>query len=76
MGDERQKFLDAYVNLPMPLRKDIIAVVDGEPISWLIAYKEIKAETELGEKVLKELVELKLWDWGRLWFQKMQKKLF
>ena len=45
MVDARQKFLEVYVSLPFPLRKEIIVVVEGEPISWIIAYKEIKAET-------------------------------
>ena len=62
MEPARQKFLEIYVNLPIPLRKEIIAVVEGEPVSWIIAYKEIKAETNLGTKILKELIELKLWE--------------
>ncbi|MFH1588536.1 MAG: hypothetical protein ABIA76_04330 [Candidatus Diapherotrites archaeon] len=56
----RQKFLDLYVNLPIPLRREIIAVINSEPVSWNIAYTEIKANTEFGKKILKEINKLKL----------------
>ncbi|MBU2099953.1 hypothetical protein KKG83_04670 [Candidatus Micrarchaeota archaeon] len=61
MKDLRTKFLDLFVNLPIPLRREIIVVIDNQPISWNIAYKEIKAETKLGKRILKELDTLGLW---------------
>lgn len=60
MCGKREKFLGLFVNLPIPLRGDIIAVIDEQPISWNVAYIEIKGETKLGRKILKELIELKL----------------
>ena len=55
MEKERAIFLNAYANVPEPLKKDTIVLVDGKPYSWETAYFEIKKETELGEKILKSL---------------------
>ena len=56
--DSRIKFLNIYANLPLNIRKEVIAVLDNEPISWNIAYIEIKGETKKGEEVLKLLKKL------------------
>ncbi|MCX6802645.1 MAG: hypothetical protein NT067_06065 [Candidatus Diapherotrites archaeon] len=56
----RAKFLDLYVNLPIPFRREVILVVDKQVISWNVAYIEIKGETALGNKILEELERLKL----------------
>lgn len=61
MGEAgKDRFLRVYANLPMNLRKEIIAVVDKEPVSWEVAYREISSDTKLGQKVLKKLVELEV----------------
>lgn len=54
----KSKFIITYANLPMGLRKEIISVIDGEPITWYVAYIEIKKETKLGEKILNNLILL------------------
>jgi hypothetical protein len=51
-------FLKVYSNLSMDLRKEIILVIDSQPITWAVAYEEISKETELGEKILKKLIEM------------------
>jgi hypothetical protein len=56
MSEER--FFKVYSNLPMNLRKEVIVVIDKEPISWEVAYLEIKNKTGLGTKILKNLIEL------------------
>jgi len=56
------KFIRVYSNLPLKIREEIIAVIDGEPVSWNIAYKEIANNTEKGKEILKKLVSLKVID--------------
>lgn len=51
-------FLKVYSNLSMDLRKEIILVIENQPITWAVAYEEISKETELGEKILKKLIEM------------------
>ncbi len=54
----RERFLKIYSNLPLGLRKEIILVMDGEPITWNAAYIEVKNNTSKGKKILKMLKEL------------------
>ena len=60
----REKFLRIYSNLPINLREEIILVLDissekKAPVTWNVAYLEVKNNTELGQKILKKLEELK-----------------
>ncbi len=56
----RDVFLRHYANLPIPVRKEIILDL-GErgPITWDVAFREVRAETPLGSEILNKLVELK-----------------
>ncbi len=56
MEDKKAKFLRVYANLPDNLREDIIVVVEKKTYTWNSAYFEIKNNTELGRKLLKELI--------------------
>ncbi len=56
----RSKFISSYANVPQNLRKDIIVIIDKEMYSWQTAFYEIKEKTELGDKILKALNQLKL----------------
>ncbi|MBU4299672.1 MAG: hypothetical protein KKB09_00475 [Nanoarchaeota archaeon] len=49
-----------FSNIPINLRKEIILVVDDQPITWNVAYIEIKNNTPLGKKILQKLVELEI----------------
>lgn len=55
-----ERFMKVYVNLPINLRKEVIVVIDKEPISWDVAHNEISHNTELGKKILKRLIELNI----------------
>ena len=57
-GDKKARFVKVYSDLPINIRKEIIAIIDEEPISWNVAFLEIKNETELGEKILNKLISL------------------
>ena len=58
----KDKFFKFYANLPMNLRKEIVldlGVDQGGPITWEVTYREINANTELGNKILEKLIDLK-----------------
>ena len=55
----KDKFFKVYANLPLNLRREIILVIDDEPIPWRVAYLEIKGETKLGKQILEKLEALK-----------------
>lgn len=60
MENLRENFLKVYANIPLNLRDDIILVFNQQPITWNVAYFEIKTNTENSIKILTELRELKL----------------
>ncbi|VVB61404.1 Uncharacterised protein [uncultured archaeon] len=58
--DIRERFLKIYANIPLNLRKEIILVLDNEPITWNVAYVEVFNKTDKSKKILKKLEELNL----------------
>ena len=58
--EEKYKFLKVFSNLPLDMRREIILVIDEQPITWNVAYDEIKNETKLGKKILEKLIKLEL----------------
>jgi len=60
--EENQKgnFLKVYANLPLEERSQIIVFINNEPISWIMAQREILEDTELGKKILKKLADLEI----------------
>jgi len=57
----KEDFLKTYVNIPINLRDNTILVLDdGRPISWDVAYFEVKNDTELSQEILASLKELEL----------------
>ncbi len=54
------RFFKVYSNLPMNVRKEIVLVIDDQPISWAVAYNEIVNKTEVGRKIFKKLIELEI----------------
>ena len=56
-----ENFFKVYANLPLNLREEIVLVLPLRgPITWNVAYLEIKGETEVGKNILKTLAELKI----------------
>lgn len=49
------KFRGIYANLPLGLRKEVVAVVNDEPMSWQVIKLEIDAETQAGFDALEFL---------------------
>lgn len=59
--DKKTRFLEIYSNLPIKLRDEIVLVLsDKGPISWNVAYVEVKNDTKLGKEILTKLEELKI----------------
>ncbi|MBS3056196.1 MAG: hypothetical protein J4473_02045 [Candidatus Aenigmarchaeota archaeon] len=56
MNEDR--FIHVYVNLPFKVREEIVVVIDGEPVSWSIAYQEIKHNTEKSKRIIKKLIRM------------------
>jgi len=52
------RFSRVYNGLPIAERKNVIVLIEEKPISWELAYREIKYDTELGKKIGKKLIEL------------------
>ncbi len=54
------RFVKVYNNLPLPERDLVCVVIDGDGITWRLAYEEVKKKTELGERIQAELERLEL----------------
>ena len=56
--DKKQRFLKIYASLPLGIRNEIVLVLDGEPITWDVAYIEVSNDTDLSSKILDKLEKL------------------
>lgn len=54
------KFVKVYNNLPLAERDMPCCVIEGDAVSWRLAYDEIKKNTELGQRIQAELENLQL----------------
>lgn len=58
----RSLFLKLYASVPDKLRGEVVALVDGKTHSWNSAFFEVSGNTALGEKILKKLEEIGLFE--------------
>lgn len=56
----KAKFLKMIASVPLPLRNEIIAVINNQTISWNAAYGEIKENTSKAKEILEHLKQIKL----------------
>lgn len=58
----RERFLKTYANVPLALRGEIILTLgeDDKPITWDVAYLEVKSQTEIAKKILEKLEGLQI----------------
>ena len=58
----REKFLKVYANVPLRLRDDAILLLGDEkkPITWDVAYLEVRENTEASKEILEGLKKLDL----------------
>ena len=70
MDQLRERFLRIYANLPLPIRDQVVLVLNKKltatdedikmPISWNVAYLEVSQKTELSAHILEEMAGLEL----------------
>ncbi|MBU4201805.1 MAG: hypothetical protein L6243_03440 [Candidatus Altiarchaeales archaeon] len=54
MEDKRARFMRIFANIPEKIRgEDIIAVIDDRSYTWNTAMIEVKNNSELGKKIIK-----------------------
>ena len=58
--DKRSLFKRIYANLPLGLRKEIVVIVDGEPMTWNAANIEVENNTKKGDELLEKLTQLSI----------------
>ncbi len=58
--ESKEEFFRIYSNLPLEEREKVVIILDKEPISWNLAYQEIKNNTKRSQKILKILKELEI----------------
>ncbi len=56
----KAKFLKLFASVPLPLRDEIIALVENQPISWSAAYGEIRQDTDKAKIILTHLKRIGL----------------
>jgi len=55
----RDSFFRFYANLPIGVRREVVLELpERGTITWEVAYREIKENTDLGKTILQKLVEL------------------
>ncbi|MBN2880937.1 hypothetical protein JXM83_02685 [Candidatus Woesearchaeota archaeon] len=54
----KSQFLRLFANVPVPLRNEIIAIIDKQTFTWLTANLEIRNNGKYSEKILKSLEEI------------------
>lgn len=58
MDSPATKFQQIYANLPLNQRKEIVIVIDDEPLSWNAVKIEVDNDTEKAQEILEKLVKL------------------
>lgn len=56
----KSAFLQACARVPLPLRNEIIAVVDKQAVTWMVAKEEIIRDTKNAAKILQQLRTIKV----------------
>jgi len=58
----REQFLKVYANVPLSMRDEIILLLGDKkrPITWDVAYLEVREKTEVSKGILQELKDLDL----------------
>ena len=59
----KAKFFDTIGRVPIPLRGEIIAVIEDAPVSWAVANAELLNNTPKSKKILEQLRKI-----GVLWW--------
>jgi hypothetical protein len=61
MQPTKQRFMKLYADIPLGLRRDIVAVLDEDgPVTWNTAYVEIENDTDKGRAILTKLEQMEI----------------
>lgn len=60
MSDAKERFMKVYANIPLQVREEIILVLDSKPITWNVAFIEVKNDTKDAKRILDKLDEMEL----------------
>jgi hypothetical protein len=52
------KFQQIYANLPLGARTEIVATIDGAPMTWNAVYIEVQQRTEKSKQILSFLEKI------------------
>ena len=55
---DTSRFMKVFANLPMNIRREVIAVVDDKPLTWNAAYLEVSEKTDVGLLITSKLIEM------------------
>jgi len=58
--NKKAKFYQIYANLPLPLRSEIVIVINKEPFTWQSAKLEIDNGTDIGKLIIDKLINLNI----------------
>lgn len=58
--DLKATFQKIYANLPLGARSEIVANIDGEPMTWNAVYIEVQQDSEKSKKILSFLEKAKI----------------
>ena len=58
----REQFLKIYANIPLNIRDEIILLLGKgkKPITWDVAFLEVREKTENSKEILQKLKDLEL----------------
>lgn len=56
----RERFLRAYANLPLGTRDEIVATINGDPVTWKVVYFEVAQNTPRGKEILEQVEKLNI----------------
>lgn len=51
----KAKFLKVFANVPLPLREEIIVMIEDKPLSWNTVYAEFKMDTVNVKEIITRL---------------------
>ncbi len=60
MDNLHTRFQQIYANLPLNQRKEIVVVLEDEPLTWNAVKIEVDSPSEKSKQILEQLVRLKI----------------
>ena len=58
--DLKTSFLKIYANLPLGARAEIVATIDGQPMTWNAVYIEVRQDSDKSKKILSFLAKAQI----------------